>query len=405
MSNPMAIAAVTATVRNLLEQGINRDASLNFTAVTVRSPDKARQDSDTGNQINLFLYHTLPNAAWRNQDMPRQVRAGEQGYPPLALNLAYLLTAYGRDNDEIISHRLLGQAMSVLHDHPLLGANEIEAALANNDLHTQVERVRLTPMPLSLEELSKLWTTFQTQYRISAFYQAAVVLIESSRAVQSALPVLQRGKQDRGADVQAANALPILEQVQLPPQQSGVRLAETLTLEGRHFFDAPVLVRVRHFRLSAPLDIPATSTGTSVSVPLQINPATDATTFPAGFYTVAVVVTRNDHQWSSNELPFVLAPRLTNLPLSVARVGGTATITLACTPAVQPEQRAVLLMGDREIVANAHSTVTSSLEFEVSNATAGSFLVRLRVDGADSLLVDQTSTTPNFDQSQKVTIT
>ena len=43
--------------------------------------------------------------------MPRQLRPGESGTPPLALNLHYLLTAYGRgesDNDAV-SHRVHGR--------------------------------------------------------------------------------------------------------------------------------------------------------------------------------------------------------------------------------------------------------------------------------------------------------
>ena len=63
--------------------------------------------------------------------------------------------------------------MGVLHDHPLLGAEEINGALPESDLDQQVERVRITPQPMSVEEMSKLWTTFQTQYRMSAAYQAS----------------------------------------------------------------------------------------------------------------------------------------------------------------------------------------------------------------------------------------
>ena len=47
--------------------------------------------------------------------------------------------------------------------------------------HEQIERVRITPQPLSVDELSKLWTAFQTHFRISAAYQVSVVLIESTR--------------------------------------------------------------------------------------------------------------------------------------------------------------------------------------------------------------------------------
>ena len=46
--------------------------------------DKARNGNNTANQLNLFLYQTMVNAAWRNMDMPRQVKPGETGQPPLA---------------------------------------------------------------------------------------------------------------------------------------------------------------------------------------------------------------------------------------------------------------------------------------------------------------------------------
>src|SRR5207245_2354500 len=97
----------------------------------------------------------------------------------LALSLNYVITAYGEDDEDTRSHRILGRAMHVLNDFPLLGPTEI----------AQAERVRITPLALSTEEISKLWMIFQTQYRISAAYQVSVVLIESSRGVKAAPPV------------------------------------------------------------------------------------------------------------------------------------------------------------------------------------------------------------------------
>lgn len=166
-----AIAAVTATLRNLLDRGLN--AELPGTRVTTRPPDKAR-DGSAGNQVNLFLYQTRPNAAWRN------LESAGPGQPPLALNLHYLLSAYGDNEDdaEPFSHRLLGEAMHLFHANPVLDPQQIRAALAGNDLYEQVERVRITLQPLALEELTKLWSTFQTPYRISVAYEVSVVLIE-----------------------------------------------------------------------------------------------------------------------------------------------------------------------------------------------------------------------------------
>jgi hypothetical protein len=175
MSNSLAIAAVTAALRHLLDRGLSADVP--GTRVTTRPPDKAR-DGQSGNQVNLFLYRTAPNAAWRNADWP-----GSDGQPPLALNLSYLLSAYGQNDDDPdpYSHRLLGEAMRILHDHAVLDPAAVREALPGNDLHEQAERVRVALQPLSLDELSKLWTTFQTPYRISVAYEVSVVLIASAR--------------------------------------------------------------------------------------------------------------------------------------------------------------------------------------------------------------------------------
>ena len=63
-----------------------------------------------------------------------------------------------------------------------------------SDLAEQVDLVRFTPLPLSLEELSKLWSTFfQAPYRLSVTYQASVVLLDGDLTPQPALPVLTRG--------------------------------------------------------------------------------------------------------------------------------------------------------------------------------------------------------------------
>jgi hypothetical protein len=177
MSNSLAIAAVTATLRELIKRGVRDFLPNPDENVTTKPLDQARTGNSTPDRINIFLYQTVLNAAWRNMDMPRQSRPGESGQPPLALNLHYLITAYGAGDEETKSHRWLGRAMSVLHDHPLLGAEEIRNALPDDsELQAQIERVRITPQPLSLEDMSKLWTTFQTQYRISAAYQVAGVV-------------------------------------------------------------------------------------------------------------------------------------------------------------------------------------------------------------------------------------
>ena len=72
MSNALAIAAVTATLRNLLQGAIQPLAP--GAQVTVRPLDQARENM-TVDSVNLFLYNAGPDAAWRNADLPGSIRA------------------------------------------------------------------------------------------------------------------------------------------------------------------------------------------------------------------------------------------------------------------------------------------------------------------------------------------
>jgi hypothetical protein len=179
MGAALAVAAVTAALRHRLDRGLNAVAP--GVKVTTRPPDKAR-DAGGGNQVNLFLFQTLPNAAWRNLP-PAGPRPGPAAPPPLALNLYYLLSVYGQNDDDPdpASHLLLGEAMRLLHARPVLGPDELHDAAPGGPPGV-AEGVRLTPQPLSVDELAKLWSAFQAPYRLSVAYEASVVLIEAGGA-------------------------------------------------------------------------------------------------------------------------------------------------------------------------------------------------------------------------------
>lgn len=406
MSNSLGIGAVTATLRDLLS-GIATVPDLEDTTVTTRPLDQARENGNTAGQLNVFLHLTLVNGAWRNMDLPQQVKSGETVEPPLPVNLYYLITAYGRNNDDVFAHRILGQAMSILHDHPVLSRAEIQAALPGNDLHEQIERVRITPQSMSVDEMSKLWTTFQTQYRISAAYQAAVVLIESTRPAKTPLPVLARAPGDQGATAQAdlIPPFPALKAVILPNRQPAARLGEVLTIRGHHLEGDNVVVRFANPRLENAIVVVPQPGRTATEMTVQL--PDDLADWVAGAYTLSAVISRaEDQERATNELPFSLAPRILNVaPNPAPRAGnGEVELTLTCSPQVRPGQRAALLLGDREVRSQPLAAPTDRLEFRVTAAVAGEHFIRLRLDGVDSLLVDRSVTPPVFDPTQKVTI-
>ncbi|MBF2065979.1 MAG: DUF4255 domain-containing protein [Calothrix sp. C42_A2020_038] len=403
MSNSLAIAAVTATLTHLLNDGIILDTP--GTTVTAKPPEKARNTRN--NQLNLFLYQTMPNAAWRNMDMTPQVKPGETGQPPLALNLFYLITAYGEDEDDIKSHRLLGKAMSILHDHPLLDANEIRDALPDNDLYQQIERVRITPQPMSLEEMSKLWMMFQTQYRISAAYQVAVVLIESTLSVKTPLPVLTRGTNDSGVSSQAdlIPPFPTLEVIIPINQQPSARLGEELTIKGHHLSGDDVVIRLSNPSLPTAIELTTLPgrTAQELKILLPNNPAQ----LPVGFYSlVGVIKQTNQPDKTTNELLFSLAPSIVDFSPNpaVRNPSGNVTLTVNCSPEIRLDQRVSLLVGDREVSPQVRTNQSEALVFEINNIAVGEYFLRLRVDGIDSLLINRGVKPPVFDATQKVII-
>ena len=416
MSNTLAIGAVTATLRNLLDQAIAEEGG--GMHATTLAPEKAQifGQADGPGRVNLFLYQTQINAAWRNMDMPRQVKPNETGQPPLALDLYYLLTAYERDDGDpsVIAHRLLGRAMRELHDHPLLGAGEIRAALAGNDLADQIERIRIAPQAMSVEEFSKLWTTFQVGYRISAAYHVSVVLIDSTLASRTPLPVLTRGADDTGVKAQAdlIPPFPTLTDVspvaQPPGSETSAVLGNDLLISGHDLDGTNVSAAVSHPRLPDPVTLPAPSSATATAI--TVNLPNQPQNFPAGIYTISISVIRPNEtlKRTSNALPFALAPQI-NPPINAARNGNKITLTLSCGPEVLPEQRVALLLGGDEVPAEPHPAKTGSLTFIAvddppGKFAAGDYFVRLRVDGVDSLLIDRSVQPPQFKTSQKATI-
>jgi hypothetical protein len=417
MSNALAIAATTATLRALLIE------KLGIPGVTARAPDKARDPNMTGDQVNLFLYQAAPSAAWRNADMPRQVKPGETGHPPLPLTLSYLLTAYsGEEKDDVTSQILLGRAMSVMHDHPLLDKTEIKNAtdseVLGSDLHEQIERVRITLEPLPLEELSKLWAAFQTHYRTSAAYKADVVLIESTRPAKAPMPVLTRGEDDTGiaSKPDVESPFPALLAIHPPAGQASARLGDVVTITGQHLDAGTLEVHMNNPRLPDPGPVTILPDASATEVKIELTD--DPTLWVAGLYTVAVVLTSGKDVRTTNELPLTIAPLITStpLPLSVQRKKNpgqpddeSAEIKLTFKPQFRLGQRATLLIGDREVPAEPPppptppQTGTNMLTFIVKKAPVGMHFLRLRIDGVDSLLI-LPGPPPTFDPNQMVNI-
>ena len=102
MSGPLALAGTSAVLRELLLNGLqDADAAgalgVATVEVTLLPPDLLQRTPPPDNpQLNLFLYNVVRNTGWSGQGLPaRDAHGRRSGNPMLALDLHYLLSAYG----------------------------------------------------------------------------------------------------------------------------------------------------------------------------------------------------------------------------------------------------------------------------------------------------------------------
>jgi hypothetical protein len=334
----------------------------------------------------------------------------------MALDIHYILSAYAEE--DLHAEMLLGGAMHLLNEMPGLDRSRIVAALTPlaSDLREcgladQVERIKITPEHLNSEEMSKLWSAIQSNYRPSIVYQATVLLIREERPKRSPLPVIVRGQNDTGPTVQPdlIPPVPTITSIEYPDNQLSASLNLTITIHGHSLDGNNVEVVFSHGRLSEPpqtiLLAPADVSATQLTVQIPNNP----TDWAAGIYSMEVQVERPGETYTrvSNQLPFVLAPTITlppNPPASIARAGSEVTVVVGCSPEIRPNQPASLIFGQHEAFANAHPAQVGELTFVFEDIADGNYPVRLRVDGAETWLIDKLATPPVFDPAQTIDV-
>ncbi|MCK2242800.1 MULTISPECIES: DUF4255 domain-containing protein [unclassified Crossiella] len=406
MSNARVIEAVTQILKGILQSGVDR--VYDGVRATTMPPDKV---GDTGHevQLNLFLYQTTVDSAWRNDPFPANAtRRGESGFPPLPLVLHYLVTPVVRDGDEIVAHRVLGGALRALHDHPVLSGAELNSKAPYARVAEEVESVSVTPLPAGTDELTNLWSAFQTPYRMSMAYEARVVLIESERESRAPVPVLRRGEDDRGpiAVPEVGTGFPTLDTVEVEDEHPAALLGEAIVLRGTNLAGADLEVSLSHPLLGAPVK-PAITEKSATHLGFRV-PA-DVERTPAGFWTATVSLTSTEgDRLHSNAIPVGIGPRITSrMPMEVHRLRdaeGSVEVNLTLEPEVRPGQRVFLLLGSRAVPPREFREATGSLEFRVPFAEEGSHLTRVRVDGVDTRLVNREPVIPVFDDTQRVTV-
>jgi hypothetical protein len=430
VSNYLAVATVTAVLgEKILKPAVQ--SIVDETEVTTERPDTPA-NGDASPRVNLFLYQVVPNAAWRNADLPTRRSDGRLVQrPQAALDLYYLLTFYGNEA-KLQPQRFLGKTISTLHAHPLLTREAIRAFkqesqdathkfsfLKDSDLAEQIEMVKLSPLSLDLEELSKLWSVFfQTPYALSVAYQASVVLIEAEETPQAALPVRAPKLYVEPFHQPVIDRVIAKEGADQP-----IVTGTTLVIQGQRLQGDVTQVRIAGAKVaSASVDV----SDTRISVPLA--------TLPDGVLRAGVQGVQVVHPMmmgdpaklhrgvESNVASFVLHPTI-----EATVVPAEKKVTVTFTPEVGRNQRVVFLLNEfdppppDERAPYAYSFKarrdngidepdvdrTKSIAFATKDVKPEEYLVRVQVDGAESPLTPDTdpdSETFNQYIGPKVTI-
>ncbi|MEO0985378.1 MAG: DUF4255 domain-containing protein [Cyanobacteria bacterium J06639_14] len=416
MSNNLAIATVTATLQRNLQTAVQKD--FEGARITTLSPSEVgRGTPETG--INIFLYQVITNPALHNVDVPPLRTRGNSVKRQTALDLYYMLSCYG-NNNELAPQRLLGSVVQALNDRRVITQAMIQEAcqdatlsfLQDSNLADQVQKINILPLDLNLEDLSKTWSVFfQTPYILSVAYKALVVLVDGQESWRRALPVRQRN----GGGITPFGMQPQVERVVAKSGLSDPIFADsTLLIKGKQLQGNPQT----QVRIGAIATSPNTISDTQIELSLARLPIHQ---LRAGVQTLQVIhpftetisgSARRRRGPESNGVPLVLRPRLG--PANIRQIEVTdddlciANISLQVDLTIEPDQKVVLSLNEwwpaeddrwqslRDTTidppaaylfdATQREVATTTLYFAVSDVRPGEYLLRILVDGAESPL-------------------
>lgn len=175
MSSYRIISEVSRLLKQTLWSGFDGDAALtqhvpDLDSIVLINP---AENPSQLRRISLWLYQVQENEFLRNKPKSREPNDDARvRYPPLPLNLFYLLTP--STNDVVGDQLVLGRAMQLFHDNAIL-------RLENPDEPGEAEELRITMCQRDLRELAEVWEALQQPYRLSVCYEVRVPRIESLR--------------------------------------------------------------------------------------------------------------------------------------------------------------------------------------------------------------------------------
>ncbi|HEX8140082.1 MAG TPA: DUF4255 domain-containing protein [Pyrinomonadaceae bacterium] len=168
MSASTVIGDVTQTLEELLK---TEQLPAEAFSVSVESPADVTIQPSMKPKINLFLFRVQENPFSKTEDW-RSVGQGALRYPPLSLQLFYMMTPFAED--QLDEQRVFGEAMRVFYENSIIPVQALQGGLQN----TTVE-LKLILCPFTMEQLTQIWGALDKPYRLSVCYEVRMVSIEA----------------------------------------------------------------------------------------------------------------------------------------------------------------------------------------------------------------------------------
>jgi hypothetical protein len=186
MATANAIAATGKAILGLIASGIPRDefATAKFELYQARDFQSPMSEG-----ISLYLYRITPAGEIRNYP-PRIAPNGLKYKQLLPINLHYILSAWAKEAFK--QQRLLGWAMRILEDTPVLAANILNQSSPEPDIFRPTETVDVMMESISIYDMGAIWDVSKPNVQPSVGYVARMVGLESELEITEAAPVQTR---------------------------------------------------------------------------------------------------------------------------------------------------------------------------------------------------------------------
>jgi len=177
MSEFTVILNTSKTIQQLLQEKINEDFEIigNPINIVLVAPN----DTNVDYQIGLYLYDIKEITEIRRT--APIIEGDFRKEPPKLLELSYILFSNHRAQtrlDADTEQKFFGRALQVIYDTGITNLKELNS---DNQFIQTDEKVAISVINQNFEDKTKVWTAFQSPYRLSVCFTVSAIELDSRR--------------------------------------------------------------------------------------------------------------------------------------------------------------------------------------------------------------------------------